>query len=231
MGTSDRAGSEPAPAHIVKINIELIASYEKKKRLVMEFINKATGLIGEYRTEQEGMLKELRDGLAGRVGLRKKDFDNLIEGMLGHRQSTEKRVRDALEALWKEEGEIIKFLKGILTTGKTADIETLKNARLPQLKKKEDDAARLLTGLQVEQAELNIALKQLLSMGEKAGGKKAGIKELKAFVRTMEVRRKERIGGLDGLFDELERVRFDVIAKWNGVFSANEILDMGVKET
>lgn len=212
--------------HIVKINFELTASYEKKTRLVMEFINEAAGLIGEYRTEQEGMLRELRDGLAGRIGLRKKDFNNLIEDMLGYGKEAEKRVRESLGALWKEEGEIIKLLKDILTTGKTADIETLKNARLPQLQKKEGDAAKLLMGLQVEQAELSIALKQLLSRGEKTG-----IKELKAFVRTMDIRRKERIGGLDGLFDELSRVRLDVITKWNGVFSTDEILDMGVKGT
>ncbi|MBI5887707.1 MAG: hypothetical protein HZB82_03235 [Deltaproteobacteria bacterium] len=192
----------------------------------MEFINEAAGLIGEYRTEQEGMLRELRDGLAGRIGLRKKDFNNLIEDMLGYGKEAEKRVRESLGALWKEEGEIIKLLKDILTTGKTADIETLKNARLPQLQKKEGDAAKLLMGLQVEQAELSIALKQLLSRGEKTG-----IKELKAFVRTMDIRRKERIGGLDGLFDELSRVRLDVITKWNGVFSTDEILDMGVKGT
>lgn len=231
MGTSDRAGLELAPAHIVKINLELIASYEKKTRLVMEFINEAAGLAGECRKEQEEMINALRDGLAGRAGLRKKDFDNLMEGILGQRQSTEKRVRESLESLWKEEGEIIKLLKDVLTTGKTADIETLKNARLPQLQKKEGDAAKLLMGLQVEQAELSIALKQLLSMGEKAGGKKTGIKKLKAFVRTMEVRRKERIGGMDGLFDEWARVRLDVITKWNGVFSSNGILDMGVKGT
>ncbi len=208
--------------HIVKTNLELIASCEKKAKAVMEFINEAVGLIGEYRKEQEGMINELREGLAGRVGLRKKDFDNLMEGILGQRKETEKGVKDALDALWKDEGEIIKLLKKVLATGKTDDIETLKMVRLSLLQKNESNAARLLMRLNMEQAELGIALKQLLLKGEKAG-----IKDFKALVRAMDVRRKERSGGLDRLFEEFSRVRLDVMAKWQGVFSAYERLNIG----
>ena len=67
-------------------------------------MNKATALIGEYRKEQEEMMQEIRDGLAHRDGLRKKDFDNLMEGILG--QETEKGIKDALDALWKDEGRL-----------------------------------------------------------------------------------------------------------------------------
>ena len=56
-------------------------------------------------------------------------------------------------------------MSDVLTTGKTADIETLKKERLPLLQKKEEGAAKLLMRLHLEQAELSIALKQLLSKG------------------------------------------------------------------
>ncbi|MEK6790205.1 MAG: hypothetical protein AABY45_00705 [Deltaproteobacteria bacterium] len=195
---------------------QLIAAYEKKTRAVKEFMNKATALIGEYRKEQEEMMQEIRDGLAHRDGLRKKDFDNLMEGILG--QETEKGIKDALDALWKDEGEIIKVLSDVLTTGKTADIETLKKERLPLLQKKEEGAAKLLMRLHLEQAELSIALKQLLSKG-------TGIKDLKTFVKAMAVRREEGISGLDGLLEEWGMVRLDVITKWHGVLDAYERLE------
>ncbi|MBI5971582.1 MAG: hypothetical protein HY884_10570 [Deltaproteobacteria bacterium] len=201
---------------------QLIAAYEKKTRTVKEFMNKAVGLTGEYRKEQEEMIEEIRDGLAHRDGLRKKDFDSLMEGIVGRRQETEKGIQDALEALWKDEKEIIKALSNVLTTGKTVGIETLKKERLPLLHKKEEGVARLLMRLHLEQAELSIALKQLLSKGENAG-----IKDLKTFVKAIDVRRKERDDGMDGIFEKWGRVRLDVIAKWHGVFGAYERTETG----
>lgn len=208
MGTSE---------HIVKTSLELIASCEKKAKVVMEFIKGAACLIEEYRNEQEGMISALKEKLARTSGLRRRDFDDLINGVLARRKEMEKGIKESLESLWMEEGEMVNFLRAVITTEKTDNLEMLKKVRLPLLQKKEGDAAKLLMGLRLEQAELGSALKQLLSKGERVR-----VRDFKAMVKTVKMRQRERGKGIGRLLDEFDTARVDVMAEWKAVFSAYE---------
>jgi hypothetical protein len=199
--------------HIKEIGLDIINSYEKRVKLVKVLINEAARRMDEYCKEQEEMIGQLRGNLARSEGLRKRDFDSLMESVLSRRREREKETRETLERLWREEGGMIDTLRGIFTDG-NVDFERVKGVILSRHRDREREVARLLMKLHLEQEELSAALKGLLSKGGKIK-----INDFKEIIRAVRMRHDKGGEGIDRLLEEFCKVRQEVTVQWQGLFS------------
>ncbi|MBI5643513.1 MAG: hypothetical protein HY954_08575 [Deltaproteobacteria bacterium] len=195
--------------------LEIVESYEKRSKVIIELINEAAGLVDEHSSEQDAILVTLKETLAKTERLRKKDFDRLVESVLGRREEMKARLKESLDALWAEEAEMVRRLTDIFTKGKPEDFEFINNAHIPRMREREEVVVKLLMGLHIGQAELSVELRRLLSKGAdlKIRDFKSAIKELKALQDEK---------GADNAVEELERLRLDILGQWRGVCSAYE---------
>lgn len=197
------------------IGLEIINSYEKRLKLVNTLVVEAVKRVNNYCREQEEISRRLKENLARHGGMRKKDFDALMETVLAKRRERETKTRQQLETIWQEEGEMILILKKVLTGNcNPADFEIMKRDILLRLREREKEVAKSLMKFQLEQEELIAALKNLLSKGEEVR-----IKDLKSMVKTLGNRDRESSDEIDRILDEFDRIRREVAAQWEGVFS------------
>lgn len=200
------------------IGLDIIDSYEKRLKLVNELVSEAVKRVNRYCREQEQMSGQLKENLARHEGMRKKDFDALMESVLEKRREREIETRLSLEKIWQEESEMINLLREALTGNcNLADFEKMKSDTLSRHREKEKEVARSLMKFQLEQEELSAVLKKLLSKG-----REIRIKEFKAMVRTLGSRDGEISEEIDRILDEFGRIRQEVIAQWDGLFSYHE---------
>lgn len=199
----------------ISSGLEIVESYEKRSKVIIELINEAARLVDEHSSEQDDILAALKETLARTEGLRKKDFDGLVESVLGRREEMKTKLKESLDALWAEEAEMVRRLRDIFTKGRPEDFEFINCAHIPRMREREEAVVKLLMGLHIGQAELSAELRRLLSKGAdlKIRDFKSAIKELKAL--------HEEKGATDAL-EEFERLRFDILGQWRGVCSAYE---------
>lgn len=198
-----------------ELGLEIISSYERRLKLVNSLVCEAVRRVNGYCREQEEMSRRLKENLARHGGMRKKDFDALMETVLAKRRERETETRQKLEKIWQEEGEMIILLKKTLSGNcNPADFEKMKRETLLRLREREKDVAKSLMRLQLEQEELSAVLKNLLSKGGEVR-----IKDLKAMVKTLGNHDRESGDEIDRILDEFDRIRHEVAAQWEGVFS------------
>ncbi len=197
------------------MGLETIDSYEKRLKLVNVLICEAVRHVNNYRREQEEMSGQLKENLARHEGMRKKDFDAMMEAVLARRRDRETETRQKLEKIWEEEGDMINLLRDTLTGNcNPADFEKMKVEALTLHREREKDLVKSLMKFQLEQEELSAVLKKLLS---KRG--RVRIKDLKSMVKTLGNRDGEAINEIDGILDEFDVIRQEVAAQWEGVLS------------
>ncbi|MBI1920359.1 MAG: hypothetical protein HYS23_04670 [Geobacter sp.] len=198
--------------------LELVNSYEKRLKLLNGLVCEAVRRVNGYCREQEELSGQLKENLARHEGMRKKDFDGLMDTVLEKRRQSERETRLSLEKIWQEESEMIELLREALTGNcNLADFERMKSETLSRHRDKEKEVARSLMKFQLEQEELSIVLKKLLSRG-----REVRVKEFKAMVRTL-VNSDGEIGReVDRLLEEFGRIRQEVAAQWDGLFSYYE---------
>lgn len=195
--------------------LDVVNSYEKRIKLVNVLISEAVRHVNDYCKEQEEMSGRLKENLARHEGMRKKDFDVLMETVLAKRREREIETRQTLEKIWEEEREMIDLLRKTLSEGcNLADFEKIKRDILSRHREREKEVARSLMRFQLQQEELSAALKKLLSKGGKVR-----VKDFKALVRTLGYRDREISDEIDRMLDEFVRIRQEVSAQWGGVFS------------
>lgn len=195
------------------MGVEIIDSYERRLKLVNNLICEAVRQVNNYCREQEEMSGQLKENLARHEGMRKKDFDALMETVLARRRERETETRQKLEKIWQEEGEMINLLRETLTGDcNPADFGKMKSEALSRHREREKELAKSLIKYQLEQEELSAVLKKLLSKGEEVR-----IKDLKSMVKTLSNRDSEAIGEIDGILDEFDMIRQEVAAQWEGV--------------
>lgn len=152
----------------------------------------------DTRQERENIRAELRESLAKNESLRRKDFDNMMQGILLTQEERKKEVRNLLNRYLNEQKEMVQALrenlerfKVSLAKGEAQKIkgfqEIIKEILAKQDKRKEEVTSRLKE-FQKEQAMLSKRLKELL-----AKGKELRIKDFKSMVREFESQHKERI--------------------------------------
>ena len=196
----------------------IIDSYELRVRTVSTLINQAYQLLKSFETEIEDMIAGLRDNLAGVESLRKKDFDHMISDVIERRRQREEEAGETLKRFQEEEGEMIGRLREIILRGNSSsledieDIKAIKEDIFKRQKERENKIIKTLQCFQIEQEELRVALKKLLSKGE---GVK--IRDLRITLRSLRARQSDRDAELIKMLEEFEIVRGKVQTQWQAV--------------
>ncbi|MCG2676671.1 hypothetical protein L6304_05815 [bacterium] len=194
----------------------IIDSYELRVRTVSTLINQAYQLLKSFQTEIEDMIAGLRDNLAGAESLRKKDFDHMISDVIERRRQREEEAEQTLKSFQEEEGEMISRLREIILRGNSSSLEdnikAIKEDIFKRQKEREKKIIKTLQCFQIEQEELRVALKKLLSKGE---GVK--IKDLRIVLNSLRTRQSDRDAELIKMLEEFEVVRGKVQTQWQTV--------------
>jgi len=152
----------------------------------------------ETREEREKIRAELRENLAKKESLRRKDFDNMMKGILLTQEEREKEVRNLLNRYLNEQREMAQALRENLESVKDSlargEVQRLRGFQevIKEILDKQDKRKELITSrlkeFQKEQRELSSRLKELL-----AKGKELRIKDFKSMLREFKANHKERI--------------------------------------
>lgn len=195
----------------------IIDAYELRVRTISALMNQAHKLLRTYRLEVEEMVGRLEDNLAKGQCLRRKDFNAMIGSIVARRREMEKEVEKALKNFWEEEGQMIKRLRNMVTNANASgleEIEVIKGDILTRQREREGNLVKMLRDLQIEQEELGVALKKLLSKG-----KAVKVKDFNLMIKALKFQQRQREDEIVKMLDEFEMVREKVSAEWQRVTS------------
>lgn len=152
----------------------------------------------DTRQEREKLNAELRESLTKNESLRRKDFDNMMQGILIAQDEREKEVRKLLNSYLIEQKEMVRSLrenlgkfKNSLEKGEVRRVkefqEMIKHILAKQEERKDEVTSRLKE-FKKEQKVLASGLKELL-----AKGKELRIKDLRSMLKEFKTQHKERL--------------------------------------
>ena len=193
----------------------IIDSYEMRVSTVNTLMAQANNILKAFQTELEEMVALLRDNLAKSESLRKKDFEHMIKDVIERRMQREQEAEQSFKLFQKEEEEMIARLRAIVFSGNNSgldDIEAIREDILKRQKMREKKIVKSLKCFQVEQEELRVALKKLLSKG-----KNVKIKDFKTMVNTLRVQQSDRDAEMIGMLEEFDVVRDKIQNQWQAV--------------
>jgi len=195
----------PLAEDMNKIANNILYSYEARIQSIESIFDTTHQILQGFqdalldtREEREKIRAELRESLANNESLRRKDFDNMMKGILLTQEEREKEVRNLLNRYLNEQREMAKVLrenlesvKDSLAKGEAQRLkgfqEMIKEILAKQDKRKEEITSRLKE-FQKEQSVLAARLKELL-----AKGKELRIKDFKSMLKEFKAQHKERI--------------------------------------
>lgn len=96
---------------------DIVASYDTRVRVVGGIIDDTHKMMADFRGKREDMSKDLREALATRESLRKKDFDRMMEVVVMQQNKREGEVKKMLEDFRKEEETVAEKLRNLLKKG------------------------------------------------------------------------------------------------------------------
>jgi hypothetical protein len=152
------------PAH------SIIDTYELWVKMVTGLMRQANELLKNYQAELEKMAGKLRENLSKGECLRKKDFNIMMGDIIAQQKEKGEDVTRAFEMFQQEEEDMIKRLRNILANSNSStleDIKVIKEDLLTRQKEREREVVKMLKGFQLEQEELSLVFKKLLSKDEK----------------------------------------------------------------
>jgi len=182
-----------------------VAAYEIKIESVGTMLDTAHQILDDFqeafldnKEERRKISTELRDILAHNEHLRKKDFDNMTQGVLSAQEEREAEVKNLLKSYLNQQREMARTLREDLAKFKDAlaksDVQRvkefhdmIKNVLASQDARKEEVAFKLKE-FQKEQREMAKGLKTLL-----AKGKELRIKDLKGMLQEFRAQHKKRL--------------------------------------
>jgi len=195
----------PLAEEVNEIVNNILYSYEARIKSIgsifdttHQILQSSHNALLDTKEEREKIRVELRESLAKNESLRRKDFDNMMKGILLTQEEREKEARNLLNQYLNEQKEIAKALreslerlKDCLAKGEIQRLrgfrEMIKEILAKQDKRKEEITSRLKE-FQNEQRVLAFRLKELL-----AKGKELRITNFKSMLREFEAQHKERI--------------------------------------
>lgn len=198
----------------------IIDSYEMRVKIVSVLMRQTNKLLKDFHLEQAEMANELRDRLAQRECLRKKDFDVMMEGIRVQQREREREVDEMLENFRREEEEMIAGLREILVSAERTrleDFQIIKDNILTRQKEREREVGKMLRNFHLEQEELRQGLRRLLEKGESVR-----IKDFKAMIKGIQVRQKERESEFDKMLEVFRQVCEEVDVEWQKLVGAKK---------
>ena len=193
----------------------IIDSYEMRVSTVNTLMVQANNILKGYQIELEEMIVLLRDNLAKSESLRKKDFEHMIKDVIERRMQREQEAEQSFKLFQEEEGEMIARLRDIIFSGNSSSLDNIEIIREDILKRQKMREKRIVKSLkcfQVEQEELRVALKKLLSKGENVK-----IKDFKTMVNALRVQQSDRDTEMIRMLEDFDVVRDKIQNQWQAV--------------
>jgi hypothetical protein len=193
----------------------ILDSYEMRVSTVNALMEQSYHLFRDYQSELEEMIDLLKANLAKAKSLRKTDFDRMMRGIMERRRSQGEEAEKVFKLFQEEEAVMIGRLRKIIVSGSRSsleDVEAIREDILKRQKERENSIIRVLKRFQVEQEELKIALKSLLSKGECVK-----IKDFKLMLRSLRAQHGTRDTEFGHMIEDLEMARNGVQAQWEKV--------------
>lgn len=184
---------------------DIVSSYEKRIESISSTFDTVNLILDDLqesffntKEEREKTSTQLRDILAKNEHLRRKDFDNMMQGILKATEEREREVKDLLKSYFNEQRTIAEALKENLAKFKNSlargEAERVKEfqALIKDILKKQEERRQEITsnlkGFQQQQGELIISLREL-----SAQGRNLRIKDFKLMLREFRTQRDERL--------------------------------------
>jgi hypothetical protein len=155
---------------------DLIASYDARVDTIGTIIDNTYQALDDFKDKRAKLSGELKETLAKRGSLRKKDFDRMMNGILLSQEEREKEVKQSLKNFIKEQKKEAFELKDALTKG---EVERMKKAQI-EIEKGVAEVKELLKEFDEQQKELTEKLRKLLTKG-----KDLKIKDFKEMIRNL----------------------------------------------
>ena len=194
----------------------ILNSYEKRVETVGRVMQGTMALLERLSEEQAEMALQLRDTLAKKESLRKRDFDHLLEDIVLRNLDKEKKVKEeVLENFQKEEDEMVARLRGILTGAekiKLSEFRSLSKEILERLDRREKEAGDVLRSFHIEQEEFAAGLRRLVKKGDRIK-----IKDFKTMTENLRLSQLARESEIGELLTDLAAVREEVKLRWGKV--------------
>ena len=156
---------------------DLISSYDARVDMMGTIIDSTYQILEDFKDKREKLSAELKETLAKKESLRKKDFDRMINGILLRQAEEEKEVKQNLKNFIKEQKKEAFELKDALTKG---EVERMKEAQV-KIEKGIVEIKELLRNFYEQQKGLTEKLTKLLNKG-----KDLKIKDFKDMIRTLQ---------------------------------------------
>jgi len=219
--------------HIVN---NIFSSYETRIQSIGEIFNTTHQLLKGFqesfldtKQEREKINAALRENLAKNGSLRRKDFDNMMQGILSTQDEREKEVRNLLNSYLNEQREMAQALrerlerfKDSLARGEAIRLEEFQSLIKKILAKQDERKDEVTSGLkefQKEQEVLAKRLKELLAKGRELRIRdfKLMLKEFKAQHQERIARQEERREGVRSMLGDFKKERVEVAKNWRDV--------------
>lgn len=184
---------------------DVLSSYEKRIESINSIFDTTHSILNDFqesifdtKEEREKISTQLRDILAKNENLRRKDFDNMMQGILLTQGEREKEVRGLLKEYLNEQKTMAQALrenlskfKDSLARGEAERVKEFQNLIkeiLVRQDERKEEVTSNLKEFQKEQQEMAKRLKELL-----AKGRELRIKDLKSMLAEFKAQHKERI--------------------------------------
>jgi uncharacterized protein (DUF2164 family) len=208
---------------------EVLSSYEKRIESINSIFDTTHSILNDFqesifdtKEEREKISTQLRDILAKNENLRRKDFDNMMQGILLTQGEREKEVRGLLKGYLDKQKSMAQALrenlgkfKDSLARGEAERVKEFQALIKDILAKQEEQKEEITSKLkrfQRQHNELAKSLRELLSRGNNLRIKdfKLMLKEFKAQRDerlALQKRRKEEVAGmLEGFKKERQKL-------------------------
>ena len=203
---------------IKRIVDDILNSYEKRVDVVGKVMNETTALLKRLSKEQAEMALQLRDTLAKKESLRKRDFDYLLEDVVLRNLDEEKKVKKLLGDFQKEEKKMVAKFRNILTGTekiKLSDFGLLSKKILERLDRREKEVSDVLRSFHIGQEELAGGLRKLVEKGDQIR-----TKDFKALTESLKLRQLEKEGEIGKLLNTFGKVQEEVKLRWGKVLES-----------
>ena len=196
----------PLPEEIKNtLNNIVISSYETRIQSFESLLDTIHQILEGFQNsfldtkqEQEKINAQLRENLAQNNSLRKKDFDQMMQGILLTQDERERAVRNLLDIYLNEQKQMVHTLRDNLTKVKNAlangEIEKIEEFQagikemLTRQEKGREEVTSNLKEFQKEQHQMLTRVKTLLKKG-----RELRINDLKEILEEFEIQHKERM--------------------------------------
>jgi len=220
-------------ADLNNIMNDMVFSYEDRIHNIGSIFDSSYSLVEEFQqaltnthNERDKINTDLRNNLAMNISFRKKDFDNMLPGILSIQDEKEKEIRNSLSSYLEEQKELVGVLRSNLDKFK-AD---LAQGEIKRLKEFQILIKEILTIQEERKAEIILELKEFQKDQQEMSknmknfllkGKELRIKDLKEMFEQFGIQRVER----KSQNEQRRRNIFEMLAKT----SVKQSEDMRVK--